>query len=795
MSTTLPVDINGAGDSCRVTSGTISHINSWNTELVEINGVALTNAYWNVWSATKLPAKINGNYYIRYVGKYPWSHLEVAGSGGSTQPTPTPAPTPTPTPTPKPTPTPTPTPTPIPGVTVPAAPTGLNTTVIDNGAVNLAWTDKSSNEQGFRVERRVTGVATWTALADTAAGVQSYRDATVAMGTSYEYRVAAFNKGGVSEFTTAPATVQTLKKYGEQQYSAQNCVACHGSDGKGGVSPLKKQYTTADLSALTASIAATMPDKTGKCQGNCALATATYLIDIMAGSDPSPNACQGSAPPSPRSLRLLTRQEYQNTVNDLLGLSTSLVGSMPAENRVDGFDNYFTNNLVTGLRVDAFHAQALTLATQAVAQSWNKIVPCGTQDTACAKQFIQTFGKKAYRRPLTNEEQSAYQALFGQGAFKDAVLLSVARMLTSPHFLYRSELGVQQADGTYRLTPYETASALSYLYLGSMPDDELFKAADQNLLSTSDQLLSQATRLIGTTRSREQSGNFVGQWLLKSSPYTLPDKDPNAYPRFNADVKLSMSQEMVNFFNHVVFDSTQKFPELFSANYAVVNKTLADYYSLPGQAGTNFAALPVSDGTRMGITTLGAVLSRYANSNESHPFKRGSFFYNRLLCDDLPLPANAGLVIPPKPDPNATTRQRFDFHSKSGEVCFSCHKFLDPAGFAFENYDGAGQYRTTEKGGAIDPSATVLGIETFTDGEQVSVSNLNDLTQILANSQRAAECVPRQYYRYATGKREGADDSCALGAYLDAYNAGGRSLKNMMTGIVTTPGFTLRRAN
>jgi hypothetical protein len=256
-----------------------------------------------------------------------------------------------------------------------------------------------------------------------------------------------------------------------------------------------------------------------------------------------------------------------------------------------------------------------------------------------------------------------------------------------------------------------------------------------------------------------------------------------------------MSSELINFFNHVAFDSTQKFPELFTANYIVANKTLADFYGVTGSAGSSFTKLPVSDGTRMGVMTLGAVLARYANGNESHPFKRGGFFYNRLLCHDLPLPQNAGFVPVPDPDPNLTTRQRFDYHSKSGEQCWSCHKFLDPVGFSFENYDGAGQYRATEKGKPIDATGTVLGMETFTEGEQVSVSNLRDLSQLVAVSPTASQCVARHYYRYTTGRREGEEDTCALDNYLQGYSASGYNLKTMLTSIVTSPGFVLRRSN
>ncbi|NJD05814.1 MAG: DUF1592 domain-containing protein, partial [Methylococcaceae bacterium] len=406
--------------------------------------------------------------------------------------------------------------------------------------------------------------------------------------------------------------------------------------------------------------------------------------------------------------------------------------------------------------------------------------------------FIASFGKRAYRRPLTEAEITDYLGIFASGSFTDSVTSTVMRMLVSPHFLYRSELGDRQADGSYRLTPYETASALSYLFLGSMPDDALFAAADSNQLNTPQQRLPQAARLIALPRARAQVGNFVGQWLLSSSPYTLPEKDQGVYPRYTPAVKAALSEELIGFFNHVAFDSSQSFPELFSADYVMANKTLADYYGLTGPTGTALQETPVANGTRTGILTLGAVLSRYANSNESHPFKRGGFLYKRVLCHDLPPPANMGLIVAPQQDPNATTRQRFAFHSKSNASCYSCHQFLDEPGFGFENYDGAGIFRASENGEPIDASGTLRGMETFTPEEQVQFADLPHLSRLVSASPAAAQCAARQYYRYTTGRREANADSCALDSFIQSYSNNGYNLQTMLLGIVNAPGFQSR---
>ena len=686
---------------------------------------------------------------------------------------------------------------------VPVTPTGLTATVVDNSKVSLGWKDNSNNETGFRVERRNAGAGNtaWASIAELGSNIQTYADATVAMGMGYDYRVSTFNAKGKAFSNVVSTTLQTALLFGQSQYQRQGCASCHGADGKGGFTNIDlTKYTTADLARLTGIIHDTMPPgNPGACSGGCASAIAGYIIEQLVpsgGGDDGGNAqaCQGTLPAGIRSLRLLTRLEYQNTVNDLFGLSLNLVNSLPDENQVSGFDNNIVQNQVSSLRMDAYLTQAEKVAAQAVQGSWNKMMPCTQQDNACARQFIQTFGKRVFRRPLTTSEVNTFVANFTGTAFRDAVEKTVMSMLVSPHFLYRSELGELQADGTYKLTPYEVASSLSYLFWGSMPDDALFLAADQNALDTPAQRIAQASRLLAASRSRQQVGNFVGQWLLKASPFSLPSKDASVYPAYTDTVKAALSQELINFFNYVTFDSTQTFRELYTADYVIANKTLADFYHLSGPTGSAFEKTPVTDGSRTGLLTLGSVLARYANSNESHPFKRGRFFFERILCHDLPEPANFGLVQPPDPDPNMTTRQRFDFHSQSFSSCYSCHQYLDGPGFGFENYDGAGQYRTTENGNPINAGAILRGMETYTPTEEITFSDLNYLSQLVADSPTAAQCVARQYYRYTTGHQETTADQCALDSYLQTYRDSGYNLQTMLLSIINAPNFTLRRA-
>jgi len=684
--------------------------------------------------------------------------------------------------------------------TAPTAPSGLSATVVDNELVNLAWIDNSDNETGFTVQRMGIADSEWGDVASVAAGATSYQDASVVAGQQYQFRIVAYNEIGTASTAQVEATLMPVLAYGAQEYAAQGCATWHGVDGAGGITGVGlTHYTADDISSLTQINDTTMPlGNPSACVGNCASSISEYIIQVLAANDNGGNdgtqACAGEPPANDRSLRLLTRYEYQNTVNDLLGLSVDILYELPDETFLEGYDNNVEANQPTSIRDEAFLNKAEDLALQGLNENWDGIVSCNTEDMACAEQFINEFGKKAYRRPLTDNEVSTYLANFSQDAFSDAVQTTVMGMLMSPHMLYRSELGTLQPDGTYELTQYEIASSLSYLFWATMPDDQLMAAADNNELSTAAQRLEQAYRLLHAERSREPIGNFVGQWLLASNPYSLPEKDSAVYPEYTDEVRAAMSRELVDFFSYVTFESTGQYRELFNSDYVVVDQTLADFYGVNAVAGSEVAVTPVADGSRKGILSLGAVLARYSNSNESHPFKRGAFLFERVLCHELPAPDNMGIVEAPEPDPDATTRERFEVHSQSEASCYSCHQYIDGPGFGFENYDGSGQFRLTELGSTIDSSGILRGMETYTPEEEIAFNGLGEMAQHVSESPTASQCFAKQYYRYAYGKIETEADACALNSFIDEYEASGYNLQTMLLGIVNSPNFIQRQA-
>jgi cytochrome c553 len=576
---------------------------------------------------------------------------------------------------------------------------------------------------------------------------------------------------------------------GSELYFQHQCLECHGTEGQGGTSgKALNHFTQNDYEYLVSTITNSMPlSDPAACDRQCAESITYYILNTFSGG--ADTGCQdNNIPTLPRRLRLLTRYEYQNTVNDLLGINTSIAAELPIDNRVAGFDNNSEQNIITDTRMDAYLSKAKQLSAQALRDNSDLLAICANTEN-CTEDLIRYIGKRAYRRPLTENEVRQYAGLFSSSAtFEENAELMLTTMLVSPYFLYRSELGVEQADGSYKLTAYEIASSLSYLFWGTMPDEALFAAADTGNID----MISQATRLLSDQRSRTHLGHFAEQWLLSIDALSLDSKDPNIFPEFTPEVKDAMAEELKQFFNYVVFNTDGKYKDLFTDEYVIINRLLADYYNLSTPSGDDFEVVPVNDGTRTGILSLGSVLARYASSIDSSPIKRGVFLRERIMCQDIPLPGPDIDGTPPALDPNMTTRERFALHTED-PVCASCHKYIDEPGFGFGAYDGAAKFHTTENGQTIDASGKILGLENYRPDNYVEFNNLNEMSQILSQSDNAAKCIATQYYRFASGSAE-EQGNCALEELQQRFTDQNYDLQFLLLEIVNSRHFTHRRA-
>jgi len=514
----------------------------------------------------------------------------------------------------------------------------------------------------------------------------------------------------------------------------------------------------------------------------------------------------------PARVRRLTTAEYAASVQRLLGVPVPEGVSLPPDTRQDGFTRNESQR-VDPVLVKQLDASAQSLAAAAKTR-FTELAPCGDAagSEACARTFVETFGRSAYRRPLTDDEVSDLVALYGlaaaDGTYADGVELVLRAMLQSPGFLYVTELGDGSGGDRIKLTAHELASSLSYLVTAQPPDDALMAAAESGALDTAQGRADETLRLLGTgDAARTSVLRQLREWL--GLDRTLDTgKDTTVYTKFN-DVRTSLDGETSAFLSAIAFDgsaprSEGSVGEVLGANWTMIDQPLADYYGMTLPPGANgFARVEYKDAYRRGILNQGAFLSIYAHASESSPVLRGVSVLKRLLCSPPQTPAEAGVDIPPSPQPNATntTRERFETLHGQAPLCQGCHVSIDAMGFTFENFDGAGQLRPLENGKpsenhkAVDSTTSVpadMGLAITGD-----FANSAELAEALSQSPEVRACFARHLFR-SIAAESGAAVKKSEDAYIEAWRANpaaepGSIVESIVT-FVTSPLFAYRRA-
>jgi hypothetical protein len=497
--------------------------------------------------------------------------------------------------------------------------------------------------------------------------------------------------------------------------------------------------------------------------------------------------------PGPAPLRRLTQSEYNNTVRDLLGDTTHPADSFPPDQQIGDFTNTATALTVPPLLAQAYQSAAEQLAGTAV-KNQSTLLPCDPtkvgQD-ACAQSFIAAFGKRAYRRPLTADEQSGLFALYQtnvMGAdFTNGIDSVIEAVLQSAPFLYRVEFGATaKAQGNVvPLTSYEMATRLSYLLWGSMPDDALFAAADGDQLVTADQIAGQARRMLADPKAKPAVEQFYAQWLtLNRIPGTA--KDPKTYPEYTPTLQADMQQETISFVDWVMWQSDAHLSTLLSSSVSFLNADLAQVYGVTGVTGTAFQKVTMDPTQRSGLLTQLSLMTLLGKPDRSSPVLRGKFVREHLLCQAIAPPPQNIVITPPPVTPGVSTRQAFGMHDKQ-EPCHGCHVLMDPIGFGFENYDGVGKWRTTDQGIPVDSSCTLTGSDV--DG---SYSGAVALAHQLAQSQEVADCMAIEWFHYAMGRGDTPEDACSMQSTKDTFKAKNFDMKELLVALTQTDAFRYR---
>jgi hypothetical protein len=511
------------------------------------------------------------------------------------------------------------------------------------------------------------------------------------------------------------------------------------------------------------------------CQGQvgAAPAGAAGTSGGDAGSGGSSTGTGGAAvnasPNLPARIRRLTNAEYDASVQALLGTTTtpSATFAFPPDARQGPANSpagpAFTVN--DAQRVDPVLADKLDAAAQALvteARGNGKLAalsPCANPTSggeACARSFLQTFGAKAYRRSLTDDEvtklvsgtTSAYHVGADGYTYNDGIDLLTRILLQSPGFLYLTELGDAGAGAMFTLTTNEIASALAYLLTSGPPDDTLLANAAAGMLATAEGREAEARRLLATPAGHARFVRVVREWL-GIDDVAHREKAQSVYPDF-AGAAQSLESESRAFIEEVLYNSTGTVAELLTADWTIADAPVAAVYGVTSAGAGKRTSL--TNVKRRGILGQGAFLSVFANTNSSHPVFRGVAIMRRIACLAIPDPSALGIVVSfPAADASKTTRARFEAHAANDE-CAHCHKTIDQFGFALESFDGMGKLRTTENNQPINTKVTIAEGSDL-DG---TYADSTELAAALAQSQSVKTCLARQIFHSATARSDGS---------------------------------------
>lgn len=535
--------------------------------------------------------------------------------------------------------------------------------------------------------------------------------------------------------------------------------------------------------------------------------------------------CEPGVLPSVAPMRRLTRRQYETTILDLTAWildeaqATQIVDELAVKISVlpedDGTDFRRMDQTLSQEHIDGWYrvGQGLGAAlTETPARLEALAGSCATDaepgnDAACVRDLVARFGRRAFRRPLTDEELDFYVA-DAAGSADDVSPASFAErisvLLMVPDFVYLIEDDLPESEtDVFPLSAFEKASRLSYHFWQSMPDEALLAAAEAGELDTEEGWAAQVDRVLEDPRTRRTLDQFTAEWLRLER---LPQLDlllgTPAYDAFvgdqipSPDLRDDMIAEVQDLFAHYVFEDDGDLDDvlLSTLSFARSAELAAIYGVEPWQDGQPPPELPADRG---GLVTRAALVA--TGSVVTHPVLKGKLVRTRILCDELP-PPPADIPPPPQLDPVSTIREQLEeLTEREGTACLGCHALLNPLGYVTEGYDGLGRSRTSEQ--VFDTSTGALLAELPVDtattprvapGDERVASSGMDLSQYIVESGRADECLSRQYFRFAHGRVDDPQaDRCAVLSLQSTLEESG-SLREMLRAIALQPEFLWR---
>lgn len=588
------------------------------------------------------------------------------------------------------------------------------------------------------------------------------------------------------------------------------------------------------------------PGNPSKCAStdNCAANTAAYMLSLASQSAAS---CNTSAQPyGMRAVRLLTSRELKNSLIDLgIAQSGEVTDDLLTQDATYTKSKFPIHTHVTTAIDDNRNDAMMLLADKISATAASRLRNtwgCGTNATNCANSFL-TLAERIFRRPLTDAEKSTYNGFFTKYGAQVGSEIALAAAITSPQFLYRSELGTKVSDarnnasnfGTqlnlqnldqsaYILDNYEYATLLAYMYTGSTPDQTLMQAAKNNQLNSESAVNSQIDRLLQTTRGREHLTEFGANWVRTDDVLKAVR---SANPEFTDDIKNDMAKEVRELFGYVFFTSNTPFTQFYGGDYSVINSRLAQYYGVSGFSGGTSDWKATNIPNRGGILGTGAFSVGNSQPDRSGPIKKAVDIRELMLCHHIGAPPTdlnttskrAELVKAAQQREDVTgdltTREYYEIITND-PACDSCHQSRINPLFGIDDIDHLGKFRTTMRGLGpngqynlpVNNFGELIGLASIDDPASLTFQGSKDLGKKMSTLSSVSECLAVNSFRWATGMPlnsnsystlEGGQDNepakltknqeesfaCAEKSLMDTYAANNSSAKSLYRKIGT----------
>jgi mono/diheme cytochrome c family protein len=415
------------------------------------------------------------------------------------------------------------------------------------------------------------------------------------------------------------------------------------------------------------------------------------------------------------------------------------------------------------------------------------------QEAACAQRIFSNLGRRAFRRPVTAEDIEGPLTFYRQtreqgGNFDAGIRAGVARILASPSFLFRAETSpaALQAGAAHRVTDLELASRLSFFLWSSIPDDQLLNLAIAGRLRAPGVLEAQVRRMVADERANAMVANFTGQWLQLRNLENRVNPDILLFPDFDDNVRKAFRRETEMLFEHIMRENLSAL-DLLSADYTFVNERLARHYGISNVYGARFRRIQLTDQNRRGLLGHGSILSLTSVANRTSPTIRGKYVMATLLnTPPLPPPPNVPELEASKEEGKATTvRQQLERH-RANAVCASCHRNIDPIGFALENFDPTGRWREqTPDGLKVD------NVGTLVDGREVN-GPVQLRQALLTNPEIFVTALTENMLIYALGRGLEPSDMAVVRSVVRSSGRDNYRFMSIVMGIVQSAPFQMR---